>query len=259
LDFKENEATISFLDDLPNRSSSIINMSGRQNNSEFCVSDNQSFKEISFSGQVTDCCICFIDMINSTKIVNKLTQKLVRKYYSIFLNSTAIIVKNFDSTIIKNAGDCLIYYFPNTNNVTNENSFKNMIECNLTIISAHDVINSKLYEENLPPLDYRISADYGEVQLAKSTSSQRDDLFGSAINVCAKINPKAPPNTFIIGEKLYGIVKSFNNYNFQENGKYDIFKATENDRHYSIYLVSDKQKRNIFNPFQRVFNPEQSV
>ena len=51
------------------------------------------------------------------------------------------------------------------------------IECNLTIISTHIVINSKLYDENLPPLDYRISADYGEVQLAKSTSPQRDDLF----------------------------------------------------------------------------------
>jgi len=44
-------------------------------------------------------------------------------------------------------------------------------------MSTHDVIDSKLYEENLPPLDYRISADYGEVQLAKSTSPQRDDLF----------------------------------------------------------------------------------
>jgi len=57
----------------------------------------------------------------------------------------------------------------------------------------YDAISSscnyaKLHEERLPSLDYRISADYGIVQVARSKSLQCDDLFGSTVNVCAKIN-----------------------------------------------------------------------
>ena len=35
-------------------------------------------------------------------------------YYSVFINTMAAIVRNFDGTIIKNTGDSLIYYFPKT-------------------------------------------------------------------------------------------------------------------------------------------------
>lgn len=70
---------------------------------------------------------------------------------------------------------------------------------------AHSTINARLHEEKLPPLNYRISADFGRVEVAKSRSSQSDDLFGSAMNLCAKINSKAPPNGMVIGEALIPI------------------------------------------------------
>ena len=45
------------------------------------------------------------------------------------------------------------------------------------------------------------------MQLARSISSQSEDLFGTAINVCAKINSKAPANKMVIGDDLYNVVK----------------------------------------------------
>ena len=57
-----------------------------------------------------------------------------------------------------------------------------------TIIEAHRFFNAKLNEERLPPLSYRISADYGMVEIARSITSASDDLFGSTMNRCAKIN-----------------------------------------------------------------------
>jgi len=49
------------------------------------------------------------------------------------------------------------------------------------------------------PLSYRISADYGRVEVARSTTSQSDDLFGPTMNICSKINSKAPSNGVAIG------------------------------------------------------------
>ncbi len=164
-------------------------------------------EEISFSGERQNFCICFIDMIDSTKISAELPDAGISKYYAIFLNAMATIAKNCGAKIIKNAGDCLIYYFPNTTDPSNLLAFKDVIECGITMMLAHRAINAKLHEEGLPSLDYRISADYGLVQVARSRSSQSDDLFGSAVNLCAKINSKASANGMVIGNNLYQITK----------------------------------------------------
>jgi two-component system response regulator ChvI len=119
------------------------------------------------------------------------------------------IAKNYNARIIKNVGDCLIFYFPDTSNNSNLLAFEDVLRCGMTMVNAHRLINAKLRELGLPPLNYRISADYGEVQLAKSVSSARDDLFGSVVNTCSKINPKSPANSMIIGNSLYEVVKQF--------------------------------------------------
>ena len=57
------------------------------------------------------------------------------------------------------------------------------------------------------------------------------DIFGSAVNLCSKINSSSlsVPNEIIIGDNFYRILKSFSNiintYNFINNGE---FKVTEN-------------------------------
>ena len=62
----------------------------------------------------------------------------------------------------------------------------------------------------MPNLSYRISADYGRVEVARSQSSpDTDDLFGSTMNVCAKINSMASVNGMVIGSDLYYITKKF--------------------------------------------------
>jgi class 3 adenylate cyclase len=164
--------------------------------------------------------------------------------YGTFLNSVATIARNFGAKILKNAGDCLIYYFSNTSGSSkNGPVFKNVLECGITLISAHRIINSKLLKHNLPPLNYRISADYGKVEFAKSVSSQADDLFGPAVNLCAKINSKAPRNGMVIGNNLYEIVKSIDDFSFEQVK--DVY--TE----YDVYTVKDKRKRIILNPFKQ--------
>jgi class 3 adenylate cyclase len=205
-------------------------------------------QEVSFSGLRQNYCICYIDMMDSTKIASQLKENELFKYYAVFLNATARIARNFGAKIIKNAGDCLIYYFSKTSDASNNPaSLKDVLECGITLTVAHRAINAKLHEEKLPPINYRISADYGIVEVARSRSSQSDDLFGSAMNLCAKINSKAPANGMVIGKALYELVKSFEDYNFGKVGDQPGAKYQ-----YPAYLVESKHKRTILNPFKRV-------
>jgi CheY-like chemotaxis protein/class 3 adenylate cyclase len=202
-------------------------------------------EEISFLNRSLNCCVCFVDIVNSTKITTKISdRRKIGKYYSIFINTMAILARNHGAKIIKNAGDGLIFYFPETSDSRKEGAFKNMLECFTIMISAHNIINSKLHSENLPSVSYRISADYGRVEVATSTSSQSEDLFGSTMNICAKINSMAEPNGIVIGGDLHQIVKSFSLINRYESRELEGYSIGFNHK-YPVYRLSSKNTSGI--------------
>src|SRR5215203_566783 len=203
------------------------------------ISDKE---EISFSSKSEKYCVSFVDIVNSTNITAQISHtEKIGKYYSIFINTMATLARNYGAKITKNAGDSIIYYFPKTADSTNKAAFMDVIECGLTMISAGTVLNTKMYEEGLPSIDYRISADYGRVGIVRSAISQNDDLFGPTMNICSKINSKALPNQMVIGSDLYQIIKSSSHrhdYHFKSVGGYSIgFKQT-----YPVYSVLTKNR-----------------
>jgi CheY-like chemotaxis protein len=185
----------------------------------------------------------FIDLIDSTK--NTITMdnlELIRKYYSKFINSTSGVFKSYSGKVIKNIGDSLLFYFPKTTDVNNMGVFGDVIECGFKILDERYSINQELSKQHLPPFNYRISLDYGVVNLALSGDYSQIDLFGTTINLCSKINSSLSiPNDITIGDNFYRILKSFSfivdNYNFINNGEYRI---TESNR-YSTYIVKRKK------------------
>jgi len=204
------------------------------------ISDKE---EISFSSKSEKYCVSFVDIVNSTNITAQISHtEKIGKYYSIFINTMATLARNYGAKITKNAGDSIIYYFPKTADSTNKAAFMDVIECGLTMISAGTVLNTKMYEEGLPSIDYRISADYGRVGIVSSAISQNDDLFGPTMNICSKINSKALPNQMVIGGDLYQIIKSSSHhrhdYRFKSVGEYSVgFKQM-----YPVYSVLIKNR-----------------
>jgi hypothetical protein len=89
----------------------------------------------------------------------------------------AAISRNFGSKIIKNVGDCLILCYPRTSDTFNKSVFNDVLDCSITMIQARNTINQKLHEEGLPSLSYRISADYGRVEVVRSATSQSDIIY----------------------------------------------------------------------------------
>jgi len=56
-----------------------------------------------------------------------------RKDIFSFLNSVSEIIKNYNGRVIKNIGDCLLFYFPKTTGVNNVGVFIETIECGFKI------------------------------------------------------------------------------------------------------------------------------
>ena len=205
-----------------------------------------SSKGIRFSGDSIKSCVGFIDLVDSTK--NTITMdnlEHIRKYYSKFINSTSEVIKNYSGKVIKNIGDCLLFYFPKTTDFKNNEVFRETIDCGFKILDERYIVNQELSKEHLPPFNYRITIDYGVLDLALVGDYSQIDLFGTTINLCSKINSSSSsslsiPNEIIIGDNFYRILKSFptviNNYNFINNGEY---KITESNR-YSTYNIKRK-------------------
>jgi two-component system, OmpR family, response regulator ChvI len=202
-------------------------------------------EEIQFTGKSHNCCVCFVDVVDSTRITTvEITHpQKIKAYYSVFINTMAAIARDFDATVIKNTGDSLIYYFPKTADSNNMPAFKSVFECGLTMISVNPIVNAKLQKEKgLPNLSYRISADYGRVEEAKSLTSTTEDLFGPTVNLCAKINSKAEPNGMVIGNNLYQITKAIFEYDYHFN-KIDGYSIDDSsDNQYPVYSIISKDK-----------------
>jgi len=202
---------------------------------------NFSSKGIRFSGDSIKGCVGFIDLVDSTKTTITMEGlEYLRKYYSTFINSISKIVKSYSGKVVKNIGDCLLFYFPKTTDANNIEVFREVIECAFKILDERYNINQELSKQQLPPFNYRITMDYGVLDLALVGDYSQIDLFGTTVNLCSKINNSSIPNEILIGDNFYRILKSFstmlNNYNFINHINYQI---TENNM-YPLYKIKRK-------------------
>jgi len=196
---------------------------------------SQLDETISFNGKTKNCCVATVDAVNSTNITAALTKENTCKYYGIFLNAMALIAREYGACVVKNIGDSLLYYFCEERN-SNGQSFTKTLESGMTMIKCSQIINSILLNEGLPSVSYRISADYGTVMLAKSVTSSSDDIFGSTVNICSKINRKAKPNGMVIGNDLYESVKHLKSYSFKPIAEQSVGLKLQ----YPVYSMTQK-------------------
>jgi two-component system, OmpR family, response regulator ChvI len=214
--------------------------------------ERDSEDEICFSSESQTYCVGFVTMVDSivtTFEVNDTTK--IRRYYSLFINTLAPIAQSFGAKIIKSTDTSLIYYFPKTSSLSsgikNLSAFRDVILCGIAMMTANTDINAKLREEGLPSLNYKISADYGRVEMARSSASpETEDLFGPTMNACAKINSMAPQNGMVIGSDLYYIAKKLSllendRYEFKRIGEYSV--AASFKLRYPVYVLIHKQNK----------------
>lgn len=191
---------------------------------------------VAFDSECKSYCVGCVDMVNSTKISAELGTRKISRYYQIFLNSMSQILSEYGGMVIKNIGDCLMYYFPSSAKPYSTYGFRSCIECNLALVEAHDFICEQLHSEDLPCLDYRISSDYGSVCIMQSNNSTSLDMIGPPVNMCSKINRIANPNEVVLGGDLHEVAKTFKDYNFKSKKGYSLGYKFD----YPVYSVTRK-------------------
>lgn len=191
---------------------------------------------LKFSQHEQNDCVCVIDITDSTRISSRLSDDDVSKMYEIFLNFMAKIVHKHNGEVVKNIGDALMFRFANVD-PNNVEVMKNILECCLNMIESHDELKKELTAENIDELDYKISATYGSVKVAKSTTSKISDIFGSTVNRCFKINSLCPKNSIVVGINLYEILKDFDEYEFAQ------FCSIEMKKKYGYSIFEVKRRK----------------
>jgi len=176
---------------------------------------------VAFSGLSRSYCVGMVDMINSTKISAGMNELEWCKYYEIFLNSMAKILPRFGGRVIKNQGDSLLYYFPESSKGTTL-GFVESIESSFSMIEEHDLICESLEKYGLPCLNYRVSLDYGKVVIMNSNHTLSPDLIGPPVNMCAKINHQADSNGVVIGGDLYQNIKDIRDYQYSQKEGFSV-------------------------------------
>jgi len=169
---------------------------------------------VTFSGKEISVIVGIVDMVNSTKICAKLGPVKASRYYQVFINSMSKILSEYGGVVIKNIGDCLLYYFPYGERIE-EKYYENCINASNALLESHDIICDHLHNDGLPCLNYRVSLDYGNVIMMEANISSICDMIGTPVNMCSKINRSAKENEMVIGGDLYEIVKKKKQFKFK--------------------------------------------
>ena len=185
-----------------------------------------TFKEIDHSY-----CVGIIDIVNSTQITSKLSQVKACEYYTVFLNALGYIAKANGATVVKNIGDSILFYFPE---LSKDMDFSIPVTCGKKMLEASELINKIFVKRDLPKIQYRISMDYGPLMIANYKTSCCEDIFGSTVNLCSKINRTAKPNGMVVGNDFYQIIKKSSQYEFKEVKKFQ----TGLRQDYPVYEVN---------------------
>jgi class 3 adenylate cyclase len=105
------------------------------------------------------------------------------------------------------------------------------------MIESHDELKKELNAKNIDALDYKISATYGAVKVAESTTSKISDIFGPTVNRCFKINSICPKNSIVVGSNMHESLKDFEEYEFSQFCSIEIKQKYD----YSIFEVKRKK------------------
>ena len=182
-------------------------------------------------------CVGMVDMVDSTRISAILGSEKMSRYYQIFINSMSRILNEFGGQVVKNIGDCLLFYFPTLESKSQCEYLIECLECSFALVDSHDFICEYLKREDLPCLNYRVSMDYGNIILMKSSNSNSIDMIGTPINMCSKINRSAPTNGIVVGGDIREMIKKISQYQFTEIEGYSVGLKSI----YATYVVNRNQ------------------
>lgn len=170
-----------------------------------------------FEGKTIQVTVLSVDMVRSTQKVMTIPMESTGRFYQKFIESTSELVEDYGGYFLKNAGDCIIGFFPYE--VGDTASHSSAVSCGLATRDAvKDSLSPYYLERRMPSISCRVSADFGKVNVVRlscGTDHCTLDLFGDVMNSVAKILHHAKPNQMVIGDNLLNQLSRVHGFHFK--------------------------------------------
>ena len=144
--------------------------------------------------------ILFSDVVGSSTIANNLDPEEWRELLADYQSATDQAIERFGGHVARFIGDGVLAYFGWP--MSHENDGERAVRSAVAILERMAERNQVAQRRGKPLLNVRIALHLGEVVLSPS-----GEVYGDAPNVAARLQASAEPDTILITEPVYRLVR----------------------------------------------------
>ena len=143
--------------------------------------------------------VLFCDIVGYTQLTEGMSPKMVAKMLNEYLGYIALAGHSCHGMVDKFIGDCVMIVFGAPE--SDEQHALHAVTCGVMIQEIVTHINQRRKGKKLPPLDFRIGINSGEMMAGNIGTEERMQytVVGDTINLGARICGIAPPGSILIG------------------------------------------------------------
>jgi class 3 adenylate cyclase/predicted ATPase len=149
--------------------------------------------------------VMFADITGSTPLADRLDPEDMRAILTGYFNLMTEQIRKYDGTVEKYIGDAVMAVFGTP--VTHEDDPDRAIRAALDMQQALTLFNQQrlAHDPEATRLQMRIGINTGEVAAPVNTATQHQDFLvtGDAVNIAARLQQNAAPDTILVGERTY--------------------------------------------------------
>jgi class 3 adenylate cyclase/predicted ATPase len=149
--------------------------------------------------------IMFADITGSTPLADRLDPEDMRAILTGYFNLMTQQIRKHGGTVEKYIGDAVMAVFGAP--LAHEDDPDRALRAALDMQEALAKFNTERqqYDTNATHLQMRIGVNTGEVAAPSNSSPQRQDFLitGDAVNIAARLQQAAAPDTILVGERTY--------------------------------------------------------
>ncbi len=151
----------------------------------------------------------FCDLVNSTLLATQLDPEDLHEVLRSYHEVCAKVISRFDGYIAQYLGDGVVVYFGYPQ--AHEDDAQRAVRSGLGIVEAIERINARLDHDKNLRLQLRAGIHTGLVVVAEvGTGSRREQLaMGEAVNIAARLQGVAEPNTVIVSNVTHRLIEGF--------------------------------------------------
>jgi class 3 adenylate cyclase/predicted ATPase len=150
--------------------------------------------------------VLFCDLVDSTPLSGRLDPEELREVVRAYQDTCARVISRYEGHIGLYLGDGLLVYFGFPR--AHEDDAQRAVRAGLGILEALGQLNTVLTQERGVSLDVRLGCHTGLVVIDDiAGATPRDQqAFGETLNIAARLQAVAAPNTLVIGALTYQLL-----------------------------------------------------